>query len=155
MSSFGTIPIDLKAAGINYVVSSANKCLEGVLGFSFIIARWTALQGTIGYARSLCLDLLGPFGGFRPTASFDSPRRLAQFSPLTALCESWTKRAVLLRGATAMPPITGRSWSVCDVLSSHRSSIPRFRASSTRHFIHPQIQRSGSPRFTTVLVTVV
>src|SRR6185295_16041404 len=39
MSSFGALPIDLKAAGISYLVSSANKCIEGVPGFSFVFAQ--------------------------------------------------------------------------------------------------------------------
>src|SRR5271157_5270075 len=70
MSRFGAIPIVLKVAGINYVVSSANKCLEGVCGLSFIIARWTTLQATIGYARSLCLHLLGPLQRFEANSQF-------------------------------------------------------------------------------------
>ena len=38
MSSFAAIPIDFAAAGIDYLISSANKCLEGVPGFSFIVS---------------------------------------------------------------------------------------------------------------------
>jgi 2-aminoethylphosphonate-pyruvate transaminase len=41
MSSFGSIPIDLSAAGIDYLVSSANKCIEGVPGFSLITRCWS------------------------------------------------------------------------------------------------------------------
>jgi len=52
------------------MVSSANKCLEGVPGFSFIIARWTGLQATSGYARSLSLDLLGQLQGFEANGQF-------------------------------------------------------------------------------------
>ncbi len=70
MSSFGAIAIDLRAAGIDYMVSSANKCLEGVPGFSFIIARRTALQVTSGYARSLSLDLLDQLQGFEANGQF-------------------------------------------------------------------------------------
>ncbi len=33
MSSFRAIPIDFQTAGIDYLISSANKCLEGVPGF--------------------------------------------------------------------------------------------------------------------------
>ncbi|MPC21180.1 2-aminoethylphosphonate--pyruvate transaminase [Portunus trituberculatus] len=39
MSSFGAVPLDLTAAKIDYLVSSANKCLEGVPGFSYAICR--------------------------------------------------------------------------------------------------------------------
>ena len=33
MSSFGGVPIDLSALQLDYLISSANKCLEGVPGF--------------------------------------------------------------------------------------------------------------------------
>lgn len=39
MSSFGGVPLDLEEAKISYIVSSANKCLEGIPGFSFILMR--------------------------------------------------------------------------------------------------------------------
>jgi len=37
MSSFGAIP--LKTDGIDYLVSSANKCIQGVPGFSFVLGN--------------------------------------------------------------------------------------------------------------------
>ena len=43
MSSFGAVPIKMKDAQIDYLVSSANKCLQGVPGFSFIFARKSLL----------------------------------------------------------------------------------------------------------------
>jgi 2-aminoethylphosphonate-pyruvate transaminase len=39
MSSFGAIPLNLVAAHIDFLVSSANKCIEGVPGFGFVLAR--------------------------------------------------------------------------------------------------------------------
>jgi 2-aminoethylphosphonate-pyruvate transaminase len=57
MSSFGAIPIDLHQCCIDYLVSTANKCIEGVPGFSFIIARQDMLMQTLGQARSVSLDL--------------------------------------------------------------------------------------------------
>jgi len=39
MSSFGGIPIDIEALDIDFIVSSANKCIQGVPGFGFIIAK--------------------------------------------------------------------------------------------------------------------
>jgi len=44
--------------------------LEGVPGFSFIIARRTTLQATSGYARSLSLDLLDQLLGFEANGQF-------------------------------------------------------------------------------------
>lgn len=57
MSSFGGIPIDVAELGIDYLISSANKCIQGVPGFGFIIARTEALLTCKGQARSLSLDL--------------------------------------------------------------------------------------------------
>ena len=37
MSSFGAIPLDL--SNIDFIVSSANKCLEGVPGFGYALCR--------------------------------------------------------------------------------------------------------------------
>ncbi len=57
MSSFGGIPIDVDGIGIDFIISSANKCIQGVPGFGFVIAKKEALEKTKGYARSLSLDL--------------------------------------------------------------------------------------------------
>ena len=32
-------PIDVKGLGIDFLVSSANKCIQGVPGFGFILAQ--------------------------------------------------------------------------------------------------------------------
>jgi 2-aminoethylphosphonate-pyruvate transaminase len=70
MSSFGAIPIDFTRAGIDYLISSANKCIEGVPGFSFVLCRRDDLLGCDGYARSLSLNLLDQFKGFEKNGQF-------------------------------------------------------------------------------------
>ena len=57
MSAFGAI--DLKPSEIRYeaIVSSANKCIEGVPGFGFIIARKDELEAAKGNSHSLSLDV--------------------------------------------------------------------------------------------------
>ena len=57
MSSFGGIPLDINELGIDFLISSSNKCIQGVPGFAFVIAKKTALAQCAGRARSLCLDL--------------------------------------------------------------------------------------------------
>ena len=57
MSSFGGIPIDIEAMDVDFIVSSANKCIQGVPGFGFIIAKKETLLKCKGQARSLSLDL--------------------------------------------------------------------------------------------------
>lgn len=70
MSSFGAVPLDLAACGIDYLVSSANKCIEGVPGFGFVLTRREALLETEGYARSLSLDLLAQWRGLEVDGQF-------------------------------------------------------------------------------------
>ena len=57
MSSFAGVEIPVGKWGIDFLVSSANKCVQGVPGFSFIIARKDLLEASAGNARSLSLDL--------------------------------------------------------------------------------------------------
>ena len=57
MSSFGGIPMDMADIQADYLISSANKCIQGVPGFGFVIARQSVLARTEANARSLSLDL--------------------------------------------------------------------------------------------------
>lgn len=70
MSSFGAVPVDLAEWGIDYLVSSANKCIEGVPGFGFALVRRDALMQTEGNARSLSLDLLSQWKGLEQNGQF-------------------------------------------------------------------------------------
>lgn len=70
MSSFGAIPLDLESAGIDILVSSANKCLEGVPGFSFVIGRRDVLLANEAQARSLSLNLAAQLRGFDASGQF-------------------------------------------------------------------------------------
>lgn len=64
MSSFGAIPIDVNATSIDVVISSSNKCLEGVPGLAFAIARHEILAASAGNAPSMVLDLHAQAAGF-------------------------------------------------------------------------------------------
>ena len=57
MSSFAGVEIEVGKLGIDFIISSANKCIQGVPGFSFIICRRKKLTESKGKARSLSLDL--------------------------------------------------------------------------------------------------
>ena len=57
MSSFGGVPLDMHELGIDFMISSANKCIQGVPGFGFIIARKSELLHCKGVSRSLSLDI--------------------------------------------------------------------------------------------------
>ena len=57
MSSFGALPLDVKAIPSEAVIASSSKCLEGVPGLGFVITSKQALRESAGNAHSLCLDL--------------------------------------------------------------------------------------------------
>ena len=68
MSSFGAVPLDLSS--VDFVVSSANKCLQGVPGFSYAISRRSALESCQGNCRSLSLDLVEQERNMASTGQF-------------------------------------------------------------------------------------
>jgi 2-aminoethylphosphonate-pyruvate transaminase len=57
MSSFGGIEFDIGELDIGFMISSANKCIQGVPGFGFVVAKRQLLEGCKGQAKSLSLDL--------------------------------------------------------------------------------------------------
>ncbi|HXH02659.1 MAG TPA: 2-aminoethylphosphonate--pyruvate transaminase [Candidatus Competibacteraceae bacterium] len=57
MSSFGGVPLTMEDIGADFLISSANKCIQGVPGFGFIIARREAMARCASQARSLSLDM--------------------------------------------------------------------------------------------------
>ncbi len=70
MSSFAGMEIDFTAAGIDALVSSANKCIQGVPGVSFAIVKRDWLESADGYARSLSLDLIDQWKGLQSHGRF-------------------------------------------------------------------------------------
>ncbi len=57
MSSFGAIDIDVTRYPVEAVVAASGKCIEGVPGIGFVIARQAALEKCQGNSHSLALDL--------------------------------------------------------------------------------------------------
>ena len=70
MSSFGGIPLDPIEANIDFLISSANKCLEGVPGFAYVIGRRERLLECEGRSKSLSLDLFDQFVTLERTGLF-------------------------------------------------------------------------------------
>ncbi|MBD3716091.1 2-aminoethylphosphonate--pyruvate transaminase [Klebsiella pneumoniae] len=77
MSSFGGIPLDIAALNIDYLISSANKCIQGVPGFAFVIAREAESWPPAKAVRARCRWICTPSGAAwrTTTASGASPRR--------------------------------------------------------------------------------
>ena len=70
MSAFGAVPLDVRECRADFLVSSANKCIEGVPGFAFAICRREALASCRGQARSLTLDLEAQWRGLEANGQF-------------------------------------------------------------------------------------
>jgi 2-aminoethylphosphonate-pyruvate transaminase len=58
MSSYAAIPIDARSVRFDALIAASGKCLEGVPGIGFVIARRTALEHSGGNSSSLAMDLL-------------------------------------------------------------------------------------------------
>lgn len=100
MSSFGAIPVEMAAWGIDYLISSANKCIQGVPGFSFVLARRDALLATEGWSRTLSLDLLAQWRGLERNGQFRfTPPTHALLAFHQALLELEAEGGVAARGA--------------------------------------------------------
>ena len=70
MSAFGALPLDSREVCFDAVVASSNKCLEGVPGMGFCIARKSALEQTKDNAPALTLDLHDQWVAMEKTAQW-------------------------------------------------------------------------------------
>ena len=57
MSSFGALPIDAREIPFDALVAASGKCLEGVPGMGFVLARKAVLEACAGNSHSLAMDL--------------------------------------------------------------------------------------------------
>ena len=70
MSSFGGVEMDMRELNIDFLVSSSNKCIEGIPGFSFALCKRSELIKAEGHARSLSLDLYDQWNGLETNGQF-------------------------------------------------------------------------------------
>ena len=100
MSSFGAIAIDAEKIPFDALVASANKCLEGVPGLAFVIARRAALADGAGNAPSLSLDLHAQWRSFEADGQWRfTPPTHAVAALAQALAEHEAEGGVAGRGA--------------------------------------------------------
>jgi 2-aminoethylphosphonate-pyruvate transaminase len=70
MSSFGALPLDMENTGIDVMVASSNKCIEGVPGFSYVLCRRDLLEFSVGHCHSAVLDLYDQWRGLEANGQF-------------------------------------------------------------------------------------
>src|SRR3546814_4407627 len=85
MSAFGALPLDVNEIPYTAMVSSANKCIEGVPGFGFVIAQKAELQGAKGRSHSLSLDLHAQWDYMEKTGQWRYTRSEEHTSELQSL----------------------------------------------------------------------
>jgi 2-aminoethylphosphonate-pyruvate transaminase len=95
MSAFGAIPLNVKYEAL---VSSANKCIEGVPGFGFVIAGKKALEATKGRSHSLSLDVHAQWSHMNKTGQW-------RFTPPTHVVAAFIEA---LRAHKAEGGVAGR-----------------------------------------------
>ena len=84
MSAFGALPLDPVALNCAAFVSSANKCIEGVPGFGFVIARKDEIAAAKGNSHSLALDVHAQWDTMEKTGQW-------RFTPPTHVVAAFMK----------------------------------------------------------------
>ncbi|HEY9170973.1 MAG TPA: 2-aminoethylphosphonate--pyruvate transaminase [Verrucomicrobiae bacterium] len=127
MSSFGAIPLSLPAAKVDFLVSSANKCIEGVPGFSFVLARREKLEACKGLARTLSLDLFEQWRGLELNGQF-------RFTPPTHAILAF---AQALRELDAEGGVAGRAKRY---QANHAALVAGMKALGFKMYLPPEHQ---------------
>ncbi len=70
MSSFGALEVDMARDQIDVLVSSSNKCIEGVPGFSYVLVKRDLLVASEAQSHSVVLDLYEQWKGLEASGQF-------------------------------------------------------------------------------------
>lgn len=127
MSSFGAVPVNLAECNIDYLVSSANKCIEGMPGFSFVLCKLSSLKETVGYARSLSFDLLSQYQGLEKNGQF-------RFTPPTHVLAAFRQALAELEAEGGVPGRAER------YRKNYETLIAGMRQMGFREYIKPEDQ---------------
>lgn len=99
MSAFGALPLDAREVTFDAVAASSNKCIQGVPGLGFVLARKTALEETKGNATTLVLDLFDQHQAISKTGQYRfTPPIHVIVAFHRALEEFWAEGGVAGRG---------------------------------------------------------
>jgi 2-aminoethylphosphonate-pyruvate transaminase len=128
MSSFGGIPIAFDTCGPDFLISSANKCVEGVPGFSFILCGAEGLAACEGNARSLSLDLFDQWKGL------ESDEGQFRFTPPVHTLLAFNRA---LDELAAEGGVAGRHRRYCE---NNRALMEGMEALGFRAFLRPEVQ---------------
>ncbi len=162
MSSFACVEMPVEDWHIDFLVSSANKDIQGVPGFSFIICRRDKLEASAGKARSLSMDLYDQWVPMERDGKwrYTSPTHVV-LAFARALCELEEKGGIPARAMgvpvsckKAKPPIPTKLDSYTQQQGAYnqqnnrRLSVQRFTPYSEHTNRHTNSGRANAERQT-------
>ena len=127
MSAFGAVPFSFSACHIDYLVSSSNKCCEGVPGFAFVICRRDTLLATQGWSRTVSLNLLDQWQGLEKNGQF-------RFTPPTHTILAFRQALDELREEGG---VEGRA---ARYRENHRTLVAGMRQMGFQEYVDPYLQ---------------
>ncbi|MCJ2044971.1 2-aminoethylphosphonate--pyruvate transaminase [Methylobacterium sp. J-078] len=127
MSSFGALPIDAAAVPIEALIAASGKCLEGVPGMGFVIARGDALARAEGNSPSLALNLSDQHTYMQRTGQW-------RFTPPTHVVAALHEALLQHAEEGGLPARHAKYARNCDVL------IRGMERLGLKSFLAPQIQ---------------
>ncbi len=127
MSSFGALPIDVRATKIDALVAASGKCLEGVPGMGFVIVRRGVLLASQGNSHSLAMDLHDQFTYLQRTTQW-------RFTPPTHVVAALRAAIDQFRAEGGQVARGARYAANCATL------IEGMRALGFRPFLEPGVQ---------------
>jgi 2-aminoethylphosphonate-pyruvate transaminase len=111
MSSYGAIPIDAGTLRFDALIAASGKCLEGVPGMGFVVARRTALERSAGNSHSLAMDLFDQWQYMNKTGQW-------RFTPPTHVVAALRAAIRQFQGQGGQPARLARYAENCAALVS-------------------------------------
>jgi 2-aminoethylphosphonate-pyruvate transaminase len=101
MSTFGALEIDARVTPFDGLIAASGKCLEGVPGMGFVLARRTVLEQSEGVSHSLAMDLHDQWVYMKKTTQWRYTPPTHVVAALDAALEQYFSQGGLAaRGAT-------------------------------------------------------
>jgi len=127
MSSLGALPLSVRTTPCEAVIASSNKCLEGVPGMGFVLARQEALAGAADCAHSLSMDLYDQWHYLKQTGQW-------RFTPPTHVVAAFAAALQQYDAAGGQPARLQRYRANCQAL------VQGLQALGLRPLLAPAVQ---------------
>jgi 2-aminoethylphosphonate-pyruvate transaminase len=116
MSSFGAIDIDVSKYPVDAVVAASGKCIEGVPGMGFVIAKRDVLEKSQGNSHSLAMDLFDQWTYMQKTTQW-------RFTPPTHVVAAFRVALDQFLAEGGQPARGARYASNCETLVEGMASL--------------------------------